>query len=281
MPDRAVLPWRTGQGPRPAGLPLPPARMPLVRRGRPLKTWRYVGVFGPELSLCAAVARIGVATVAWWAVWDRAHRVLADRTRRTARGVDVAPGRLRVRDRLAEIDLVLAEGDGVETVSPHGAAHIWTRKQGGVPARGSVTVAGRTLAVDARAIVDESAGYHARETAWRWAAGVGTAASGAPVAWNLVSGIHDDADASERTVWVDGVPHHAGPATFAPGLDGVRTADGGDLRFAAEATRRHREDLWIARSAYEQPFGTATGTLPHAGALREGHGVMERHEVRW
>ena len=34
-------------------------------------------------------------------------------------------------------------------------------------------------------------------------------------------------------------------------------------------------------SDYEQPFGTFTGALPVAGALRAGWGVMERHEARW
>ena len=32
-------------------LPLPPGRMPLLRRGRPLKRWRYFAVYGPELIL--------------------------------------------------------------------------------------------------------------------------------------------------------------------------------------------------------------------------------------
>jgi hypothetical protein len=32
-------------------------------------------------------------------------------------------------------------------------------------------------------------------------------------------------------------------------------------------------------SAYEQPFGTFTGELPHAGRLESGLGVMESHEV--
>jgi hypothetical protein len=35
------------------------------------------------------------------------------------------------------------------------------------------------------------------------------------------------------------------------------------------------------RSDYEQPFGTFSGELPVAGELREGYGVMERHEVVW
>ncbi len=55
-------------------------------------------------------------------------------------------------------------------------------------------------------LLDESAGRHARRTAWRWSAGAGVAESGAAVMWNLVEGLHDGSP-SERTVWVDGEPH--------------------------------------------------------------------------
>ena len=43
-------------------LPLPPDRMPLVRGGQPLKRWRHVGVFGPELMLCGAEVFVGPRT---------------------------------------------------------------------------------------------------------------------------------------------------------------------------------------------------------------------------
>jgi len=66
---------------------------------------------------------------------------------------------------------------------------------------------GRTLAVDARGLIDETAGYHARHTAWEWSAGAGIAEGGEAVVWNLVAGVHDAPRASERTVWVDGEPH--------------------------------------------------------------------------
>jgi hypothetical protein len=77
-------------------------------------------------------------------------------------------------------------------------------------------------------------------------------------------------------VWVDGEPHEVGPVEFAPGLAAV-----GDMRFSAEAVRSQRENLLVMRSDYEQPFGSFSGELPVAGPLREGLGVMERHEVRW
>jgi hypothetical protein len=261
-------------------VPLPPDPMPLVRAGRPLKAWRWVGAFGPELMLCAASGRIGPARFAWWAVWDREDGVLRQHRYRRTGPVDIgkrgALSHLRLRAGDVAVDLALEETDGVEVVSPHGRSYIWTRKQGGIRAHGTVALGGRLHALDARGLIDDGAGYHARRTAWRWSAGVGVAASGAPVAWNLVDGVHDAPEASERTVWIDGRPHEVGPVQFAPGLESV-----GELRFAAETTHAAHENLVLLRSDYEQPFGTFSGELPLAGELREGYGVMERHEVRW
>jgi hypothetical protein len=273
-----------GPGPgRPAAIPLPPAPMPLLRAGRLLKRWRYVGVYGPQLMLCAGSARIGPAWQVWWAVWERSAGRLHERTRlaagRDAVRVD-GPGALWVRDGGVEIDLRLDEGPGIEVVTPAGDAYVWTRKQGGVPARGRVRVDGREFELDARAVVDESAGYHDRHTAWRWSAGVGTAADGRPVAWNLVDGIHDRPEASERTVWLDGAPIEVGPVEFDPGLRAIALPGGEELRCEIEATRRRRDRLPLFRSDYEQPFGTFTGRLVGV-ELAEGYGVTERHDVVW
>ena len=256
-----TLPWRGAASDRPE-VPLPPARMPLLRGGRPLKRWRWVGAFSPTAMACAARATIGGIPVTWWAVWD------GQRLHEGKRGVRVGPGFATA----PELDLRFEEGEGVEVVSPHGDQYIWTRKQAGMPIRG--TLLGRPF--EGRGFVDDSAGYHARVTSWRWSAGVGTAESGAAVAWNLVDGVHDALQASERTVWVDGEPHRVEPLTFADDLSGV-----GALRCRAVAVRRHSENRGLVASEYEMPFGRFSGTLPVAGALREGWGVMERHRVRW
>jgi uncharacterized protein DUF2804 len=285
----AALPHRGRWGDaRPAalaGLPLPPGRLPLLRGGRPLKRWRYVGVYGPELMVCVGAVQLGFARQSFWAVLERAPGRLHERTRLSRGGVRLSmdePGRVLVQDGPVRIDLTLDESDGVETICPHGRQHAWTRKQGGVPARGRVEVEGNAYDVDAFAVVDDSAGYHARHTAWRWSAGVGRAEDGRAVAWNLVEGINDPPAGSERTLWVEGSPPvEAGSAAFAAGLTGVTTADGGDLRFAAEAVRQRRENLLLVRSSYRQPFGTFSGLLPGGLALAEGFGVMEEHTAAW
>jgi hypothetical protein len=261
----------------------------LMRGGRPLKAWTWIGVFGEDVMLCAAQVRIGFVPVGWWAVWHRASGRMIARNARGHRGIEVSPERVRVRGRAVQIDLAIDGGAAVELVSPHGAQQIWTRKQAGVMARGWLVLGGERHRVDLPAVVDESAGYHARHTAWRWSAGVGTAASGEAVAWNLVDGVHDAPDHSERAVWVDGEPHEVGPVEFAGDLAWVAPAPvgrGADaaaarLEFSPEATRSRRENLLVMRSDYEAPFGTFSGSLPVAGELRSGYGVMERHDVRW
>jgi hypothetical protein len=159
---------------------------------------------------------------------------------------------------------------------------MWTRKRGAVRFRGQVRLDGETIALDELGVIDESAGYHPRRTDWCWSAGVGALTDGRPVGWNLVTGIHDDADASERTIWVDGAARQAPAASFSPGLDAVTFAgDGARLGFASEAVRARRDDLGLVRSDYVQPFGAFTGTLPGGLELAAGRGVMERHSALW
>jgi hypothetical protein len=258
--------------------------MPLFRRGRMLKRWRYVGVYAADVMLCAGAARLGPVPQSWWAVWERDRKRLSERTRLRGGGVDLGEHRVRVRDGAVEVDLVLdddAAGE-VEVVTPDGRGYAWTSKRAPVRARGSVRVDGDARPVDALALIDDSAGYHARHTSWRWSAGVGTAADdGGPVAWNLVAGVHDSPTESERTVWAGGTMSEVGPVTFADDLSTVAFAEGGGLEFSAEAVRARRDNLLLFRSDYEQPFGTFRGTLPGGVELAEGYGVMERHVAVW
>jgi Protein of unknown function (DUF2804) len=257
---------------RALGLPLPPRRMPPLRAGRPLKRWRYVGVYRPELMLCVGDARVAGLARRWWAV------ALPDGSlHEGSAGVRLAPGAVSVGAGATRIELELEEQDGVEVVSPHGRSYIWTRKQAGVRARGRVSVDGRSWELDGPdAFVDESAGYHARRTRWRWSAGIGRGAGGERVAWNLVDGVHDAPETSERTVWVNGAPHEVGPQAFAADLSRV-----GELAFREWSAREEHTNLLLLRNDYRQPFGTFTGRLPGGLALATGYGVMEWHDVRW
>jgi hypothetical protein len=250
--------------------------MPRRQGLRPLKRWRYVGVFGPALQLCVGDARIGPAPVRWWAIAEPEKPLREGR-----RGIELAPGRVRVRDRDVAIEIDVEEREPVETATAYGRSFAWTAKQADLRAHGSVRIDGRTVEVSSRAVVDVSAGYHPRHTAWKWSAGVGTLEDGRSVGWNLVAGIHDSPSSSERTIWVDGEPAEVTPVEFAADLETIHFEDGACLRFDEWTARRDRTNLLLMRSYYRQPFGTFDGELPGRLRLAEGYGVMEEHEVWW
>jgi Protein of unknown function (DUF2804) len=266
------------------GLIRPPKAMPLLHRGRPLKRWRYVAVFCEELMACVASVQVGIARQSFWAVFDRRQRELRERTRLLARhgSVELAAGSIRLHDGGVTLELQLAEEAGVQARCPHGRAWVWTRKQAGVRAHGMIGFDGRAPhAIDAFAVIDDTAGYHARFTEWRWAAGVGVDPDGLPLAFNLVEGVNDPRQHSERAIWVDGRPHEAAPVRFDADLNRIACIDGSELRFAAEAQRSRRENLLLLRSEYHAPFGTFEGMLPGGIELTRGLGVMEHHKARW
>jgi hypothetical protein len=181
------------------------------------------------------------------------------------------------------IRLELEESEGLEIASPVGdrGNYIWTRKQAGVPVRGSVRIGDDELEVDGEAFVDESAGYHLRHTEWKWSAGMGVGAGGERIGWNLVAGVHDAPTESERTLWVDGEPSEVRPVRFADDLSCVTFSDGGALDFTEWSAREERMNMLLLRSTYRQPFGTFVGELPGGLKLAEGWGVMEEHDVWW
>lgn len=262
--------------------------MAMREGGRLRKRWRYVGVYGAELMLCVGAAEVGPLPQSWWAIWDRRQGALRERTAlwRPGRVVRMGEGVVTVRDHDVEIDLHFTErlATAHETRLPHGDAGgwIWTRKQAPVAVHGTVKVDGAVIAVDALGLIDDTAGFHERETAWHWSAGIGREDGGAVVAWNLVTGVNDPPTGSERAVWRGGgPPAEVGPVTFAADLSSVRFAEGGELAFASEAIRERHDDLRLVASDYVQPFGTFSGTLPGGARLTEGFGVMEDHRARW
>lgn len=254
-----------------AGLPVPPVRMSLRRDGQTLKRWRYVGLWGERHMLCAARVQVGPGRQRFWALWDGER--LRGRT-------SMAPIHVAVDDVVRAGPIRLrwaADGEPLEVTSRHGDSYIWTRKQ---PICAFGTIAGE--AVTLRGMVDDSAGYHARETAWRWCAGVGEAPDGTPLAWNLCQGLHDDAGgASERALWRGGVLGDLPAGAIAEDLRSVGGAAGERLEAEHVAVRRHAQNLGLITSDYTQPFARFRGTLPGGTEVARGWGVLERHSARW
>lgn len=246
------------------------------------KRWRYVGVYAPEVMLCAARAEIGPFRQSFWAVWDREGRRRHAHTRVLPGGGEVTMDGPEVRVQGREVAAELRFGDAapVESLCPSGErGYGWTRKRAGVPVSGTIDAGGRRWRVQARGVDDESAGYHQRHTSWHWSAGVGRAADGQVVAWNLVSGINDPEERSERGIWLGGVPHEPRPVSFS-GLEAIEFADGARLAFEAESERARNDNLLVFRSRYRHRFGTFSGSLDGV-ELGEGFGVMEEHEAVW
>ena len=258
--------------------------MPLFKGARPLKRWRYVGVFCDELMACAAEIQVGPARQSFWALYTPGDSRLRQRTRMLPRRAALAltAGRLRLNDGGVALDLEIEEDEGIEATCPNGRNLVWTRKQAGVRAHGTLTLdGGAPRTVEALAVVDDTAGHHTRVTEWQWAAGVGAGADGTPIAFNLVAGVNDPPTGSERAVWIAGEPHEVAPVSFAADLSVISAADGSQLRFEPTAERARRENLLLISSDYRGPFGVFSGTLPGGIELAHGLGVAEHHRARW
>lgn len=287
-------------------MPLPPDdKLPLRRGGLWRKRWRYVAAFSDELLVCAARVTVGPLGQTFWAIWHRGERQLLENTIMllpSARGevwteprdgdgqLQYAPDEgsvVRIESNRPEVGEVRAflrlDGGGrwVESVCPtEDGQYVWTRKRVGAPVECDVRLGGERLVSQARGVEDESAGYHPRHTVWSWSAGVGTTADGRSVGWNLVSGINDPPEKSERAIWIDGEPTEPGPVEF-DGLEGIRFDDGSRLEFSGECERERDERRLFIRYSYRQPLGTFSGTLPGGITLASGFGVMEHHDAHW
>jgi hypothetical protein len=252
--------------------------------------------------VCAARVGVGPASQTFWAVWDRADSELTERTVMRLPG---ARGEVWSEDgsgnpvenapddgSLVRIEAAHPEAGGVrgflrtgagawaECVCPNGEeGFVWTRKRV-VEVDVDVRVGERRIRCTARGIEDESAGYHPRHTVWSWSAGAGRLTDGRSVGWNLVEGVNDPPERSERAIWIDGEPSEPAPVVFG-GLEAVTFADGARLEFSAEAERVATEDHRLVRIDYRQPFGTFRGTLPGGMELERGLGVMEHHDALW
>ena len=255
--------------------------MPVWRGTRPLKRWRYIGAYSPEVMVCVGEAHVGPVPQRFWAVAE-AGGALAQATTIRRGGVRIDGSRARVQTSGVNIDLVVDEDGGFESVHPSGRdGYVWTRKQAGVRATGRVTVNGRTHELRCRGGVDDTAGYHQRHTSWMWSMGVGSGANGEQVGWNLVTGVNDSHKDSERAIWIDGEVFEPEPVTFADDMSRIGFGEGGELLFEEWSAREDRTNLLLVSSFYRQPFGTFTGSLPGGVQLVRGYGVVEVHDVSW
>ena len=253
--------------------------------GRPLKRWRYVGVYGADADalLRRASASAGLPQAFWAVLGPRDGRCASARASAPAPSPS-ATARAARRDRGVAIDLAL---DGRRRPSRSSAAtaaqYDLDAQAGRVRARGSVGSTARERRSTRAAIVDDSAGYHAR--AHRVGV-VAPASASRATGGGRVEPRHRRprrrARVSERTRLgrrraARGRPGRASPPTSRGALRraAARCAS------PARPQRARSDNLLLFARDYRQPFGTFAGMLPGGVELREGYGVMERHRARW
>ncbi len=270
------------------------------------KAWQFAAAMSEEAFVAAAIADLGYLGFAFaYAVDRRTGRSEAFQALTPfAAGTTVAgvpeggkstfyhpsgyilienrPRKLAVRLRAFKADVALADVQPWDATWPiEGGGYNRTQKAMGLPAKGHLELGGERLSLDGHGLSDWTRGAPARETSWRWAAGVGRAGDRV-VAWNLRTGF-DDPTGEENCIWVDGEPHGVGPATIEIPADETQTwrVAGGDLAlsFKEQGDRHENLDLILIASRYRQPWGTYVGT--HAGVPLTGFGVTEDHWARW
>ena len=145
----------------------------------------------------------------------------------------------------------------VEAVCPTAdGEYVWTRKRVDVPVECDVRIGERRSQTEARGVEDESAGYHPHHTVWSWSAGVGKATDGRSVGWNLVSGINDPPERSERAHLGRRRADRARAGRASTDSRRSRFDDGSRLDFAGECERQREENRFGVRYTYRQPFGS-------------------------
>ena len=176
--------------------------------------------------------------------------------------------------------LRVGAAEWVESVCPtgDGDGYVWTRKRV-VPVECDVRIGERRIRLEANGIEDESCGYHPRHTVWDWSAGVGKLSDGRAAAWNLVSGINDPPERSERAIWIDGTASEPAPVHF-EGLDAIEL-EGGRLEFSARCERRKEEQRRSSATPTASRSAASPAPCPAGSSSAEAFGVIEHHDAHW
>lgn len=302
--------------------PLPPIELPKRRVGDRVvrrKKWLWIGLVSEDAWITLGVVRTGYAATAFAFVYDlRARTMLVDRTvlgpapaARVsddphaqgviarfwfARGSIVctrALMRMDVRARFEGLDVKASIDErhappSVSAIAPLGGRLFdATEKRALASVRGRARLGGRTIDLDgATAGWDYTHGLLPRRTRWRWGFALGRAASGAPLALNLVEGFVGEA---ECAAFYDGGVHALPEPRFLldadePGLPSRLRSEALDLEFSPGAVHTQNRDLVVVRSRFFQAVGTFRGRVRIGGldvAVTDLPGVVEDQDVVW
>ena len=255
--------------------------MPLLRGGRPLKRWRYVGVYGPELMLCAgARAHRPALPQAFWAVLGPRAGALRERTVARAAGASrCADGAARVaRPRGRDRPRARAAGERSRS-SAATAAPTSGRASSRRGAHGPVTLGGPHAGGRRRAAWSTTPPATTRATPP--GAGRPASASRDRRRGGRVEPRRRRARRAARQR-----AHRLGRRRRRTRSAPVAFADGPRRPCGEPALRRRGRARAPRRpAAHRQRLPPAVRDLHRRAARRrragEGYGVMERHRARW
>lgn len=310
-------------------LAAPPGVGPLARAARG-KRWVYALVVTPEVQLGVAVLEAAYVGAAFAWVVDRATgAVLYDRSATGLPGLNArvndrpgpgarasfaGPGVDVLLERRADryhLDLELGGGavvvdallDARAAPEPFvlvarvdGGGFRATQKALCLPVEGRLEVRGRRFDLGGGlGGLDHTAGLLARETAWRWAFGLGRA-DGVPLGFNLAEGfgLAPDDPGENALARAGEAPWRLPPVGFeydrlAPDRAPWRISSAGgavELEFTPGAVHREEKRLPLVATRFAQVAGTFSGVLPGGpgGApvrVDALPGVVEDHWARW
>ena len=263
---------------RSLGLPLPPARMPLLSRGPAAQALALRGALPARPDGLRGRRARGRAAAALVGAW-RCRTAPSPSAPTAGRGgVDLSPGRARVDADGVSVDLDVRRGrrawrwprragaPGSGRASRRRCACAGTCASASASGRWTATRASWTTPPATTSATPSGAGRRAsgaRSTGARWPGTWWTACTTRP------------SRASARSGWTASPPRSP-PVAFADDLSRV-----GDLEFTPWCAREDHTRRLLFRSDYLQPFGSFEGELPGGLRLASGHGVMEWHDVRW
>jgi hypothetical protein len=284
------------------------------------KKWLYGAIAHEQLLVAFAVVDLGYAASAFAFAYQDGRGLLVDRSymgvprlcrvrRKDDRRIDArfvhprASIRAIARESDPEIEVHLGMPDlelratldgrgappAITAIAPIPRGHVsTTEKRALMPVRGSALVRGRQVPLDGGVGgYDFTHGLLARRTKWNWAFLLGRAATGEPIALNLVEGFVGE---PECAAWIGGELFPLGEGRFAVDREAmgrewrVTTADGVDLVFTPGAIHQEHRDLGLVSSRFVQPIGTFSGTVRAGGRslrIERALGVVEDQDVKW
>ena len=167
-----------------------------------------------------------------------------------------------------------------------------TQKWTALPVSGRFQVGSRSYRLDGGlGALDYTQGYLGRQTAWRWAMGMGRLADGRRLGLNLVEGFNDThPTANENALWVGEELIGLGRARFTFEKDHPERAwkvytECGRVRLTFRSIFVHRElrNLGPIRSYFIQPAGRFEGEVKVGGKTHSVNlvGVTEDQDIWW